>query len=202
MVGYRNSIAKRTRRRNVKNWLVCWTSFWTVALCCLRAIGNGRNYYRCGSWKRRVNRSRDGKRAPPPKKVCSQTRDFHVTVRGRRKLKRTFAVATTFSTPSDKNDDNKDDPLRRTKKPWGGLIKDIERRLPYYKSDFSQGLNLQCIASAIFIYFAALSAAITFGGLMGKGRAAVRDYVYRRVYVSMPPIDNVLTFLPYHFFSG
>ncbi|XP_025420919.1 anion exchange protein 3 isoform X2 [Sipha flava] len=75
-------------------------------------------------------------------------------------------VANLTSTLSDKGDDNKDDPLKRTKKPWGGLVKDIKRRLPYYASDFSQGLNLQCIASAIFIYFAALSAAITFGGLM------------------------------------
>jgi hypothetical protein len=78
-----------------------------------------------------------------------------------------FTVANLTSTLSDKGDDNKDDPLKRTKKPWGGLVKDIKRRLPYYASDFSQGLNLQCIASAIFIYFAALSAAITFGGLMG-----------------------------------
>lgn len=78
------------------------------------------------------------------------------------------SLATTItSITSEKIDDNKDDPLRRTKKPWGGLVRDIKRRLPYYKSDFSQGLNLQCIASAIFIYFAALSAAITFGGLMG-----------------------------------
>lgn len=80
-----------------------------------------------------------------------------------------FLVATLTPTLSDKSSDkDKDDPLRRTKRPWGGLINDIKRRLPYYKSDFSQGLNLQCIASAIFIYFAALSAAITFGGLMGQ----------------------------------
>lgn len=77
-------------------------------------------------------------------------------------------VAALTPTVSDKGDDkDNDDPLRRTKKPWGGLVNDVKRRFPYYKSDFSQGLNLQCIASAIFIYFAALSAAITFGGLMG-----------------------------------
>jgi len=79
-----------------------------------------------------------------------------------------FLVAPMTSTTSEKSiDKDKDDPLRRTKKPWGGLVNDIKRRLPFYKSDFSQGLNLQCVASAIFIYFAALSAAITFGGLMG-----------------------------------
>lgn len=60
------------------------------------------------------------------------------------------------------------DPLKRTKKPFGGLVNDIKRRLPFYVSDFLDGLNGQCVAAAIFIYFAALSAAITFGGLMGK----------------------------------
>ncbi|BES98106.1 Band 3 cytoplasmic domain [Nesidiocoris tenuis] len=59
-----------------------------------------------------------------------------------------------------------DDPLRRTKYPWGGLYKDIKRRFPHYISDFTDGINGQCIAAAIFMYFAALSGAITFGGLM------------------------------------
>lgn len=60
------------------------------------------------------------------------------------------------------------DPLKRTKRPFGGLINDIKRRFPFYASDFLDGLNGQCIAASIFIYFAALSAAITFGGLMGE----------------------------------
>lgn len=76
-------------------------------------------------------------------------------------------LAEIIAPIANSGDDDEDDPLRRTKRPWGGLVKDIKRKLPYYKSDFSQGLNLQCIASAIFIYFAALSAAITFGGLLG-----------------------------------
>ncbi|XP_069684208.1 band 3 anion transport protein-like isoform X3 [Periplaneta americana] len=59
------------------------------------------------------------------------------------------------------------DPLKRTRKPFGGLINDVKRRFPQYKSDFTDGFNLQCIAAAIFMYFAALSGAITFGGLMG-----------------------------------
>lgn len=60
------------------------------------------------------------------------------------------------------------DPLRRTKRPWGGLVNDLKRRYPFYWSDFKDGMNLQTIAAAIFMYFAALSASITFGGLMGK----------------------------------
>ncbi|CAL1687515.1 unnamed protein product [Lasius platythorax] len=59
-----------------------------------------------------------------------------------------------------------DDPLRRTKRPFGGLINDIKRRYPFYLSDFIDGLNSSCLAAAIFMYFAALCTAITFGGLM------------------------------------
>lgn len=67
----------------------------------------------------------------------------------------------------DKKEDPYDDPLRRTNTPFGGLINDVKRRAPYYKSDFLDGLNCQCFSAAIFMYFAALSAAITFGGLFG-----------------------------------
>ncbi|XP_074023084.1 LOW QUALITY PROTEIN: anion exchange protein 2-like, partial [Numenius arquata] len=61
-----------------------------------------------------------------------------------------------------------DDPLRRTGRPFGGLIRDVRRRYPHYLSDFRDALNPQCIAAVIFIYFAALSPAITFGGLLGE----------------------------------
>ncbi|XP_027860598.1 anion exchange protein 2b isoform X1 [Xiphophorus couchianus] len=61
-----------------------------------------------------------------------------------------------------------DDPLKRTNRPFGGLIRDIQRRYPKYISDFSDALNSQCMAAVIFIYFAALSPAITFGGLLGE----------------------------------
>ncbi|NXU42351.1 B3AT protein, partial [Drymodes brunneopygia] len=63
-----------------------------------------------------------------------------------------------------------DDPLRRTGRPFGGLVRDICRRYPKYLSDIKDALNPQCLAAVIFIYFAALSPAITFGGLLGKGR--------------------------------
>ncbi|UYV66429.1 SLC4A3 [Cordylochernes scorpioides] len=59
------------------------------------------------------------------------------------------------------------DPLKRTQKIFGGLVEDVKSRFSWYLSDFTDGLNPQCFASAIFIYFAAISAAITFGGLMG-----------------------------------
>ncbi|XP_061569624.1 anion exchange protein 2b isoform X2 [Cololabis saira] len=61
-----------------------------------------------------------------------------------------------------------DDPLQRTGRPFGGLIRDVQRRYPKYVSDFKDALNSQCMAAVIFIYFAALSPAITFGGLLGE----------------------------------
>uniref|UniRef100_A0A8C4L323 Anion exchange protein n=1 Tax=Equus asinus TaxID=9793 RepID=A0A8C4L323_EQUAS len=61
-----------------------------------------------------------------------------------------------------------DDPLRRTGRPFGGLIRDVRRRYPHYLSDFRDALDPQCLAAVIFIYFAALSPAITFGGLLGE----------------------------------
>lgn len=70
----------------------------------------------------------------------------------------------------DDDDDKKPpyyNPLERTKRPWGGLINDLTRRYPHYKSDILDGLNAQCLAAAIFMYFAAVSGAIAFGGLLG-----------------------------------
>uniref|UniRef100_A0A8C2A8L4 Anion exchange protein n=1 Tax=Cyprinus carpio TaxID=7962 RepID=A0A8C2A8L4_CYPCA len=61
-----------------------------------------------------------------------------------------------------------DDPLRRTGRLFGGLIRDAQRRYPKYISDFKDALNPQCMAAVIFIYFAALSPTITFGGLLGE----------------------------------
>lgn len=61
-----------------------------------------------------------------------------------------------------------DDPLRRTGRPFGGLVRDIKRRYPKYLSDIKDALSGQCLAAIIFIYFAALTPAITFGGLLGE----------------------------------
>lgn len=62
----------------------------------------------------------------------------------------------------------REDPLARTGYPFGGMVKDIKRRYRHYLSDFTDALSPQVLAAIIFIYFAALSPAITFGGLLGK----------------------------------
>ncbi|XP_029081877.1 anion exchange protein 3 isoform X2 [Monodon monoceros] len=61
-----------------------------------------------------------------------------------------------------------DDPLLRTGSVFGGLVRDVKRRYPHYPSDLRDALHSQCVAAVLFIYFAALSPAITFGGLLGE----------------------------------
>ena len=60
------------------------------------------------------------------------------------------------------------DPLERTRVPFGGVINELRKRFPLYKSDLLDSLSPMCIAAVIFIFFAALSGAIAFGGLYGK----------------------------------
>ncbi|KAM9843044.1 solute carrier family 4 member 1a (Diego blood group) isoform 1-T3 [Aulostomus maculatus] len=59
-----------------------------------------------------------------------------------------------------------EDPLARTGVPFGGMVNDIKRRYRHYVSDYTDAVNAQVLAAVIFIYFAALSPAITFGGLL------------------------------------
>uniref|UniRef100_A0A8C5HTN6 Anion exchange protein n=1 Tax=Gouania willdenowi TaxID=441366 RepID=A0A8C5HTN6_GOUWI len=60
----------------------------------------------------------------------------------------------------------REDPLARTGYPFGGMVKDLKRRYRHYVSDYTDAVNPQVLAAVIFIYFAALSPAITFGGLL------------------------------------
>ena len=48
----------------------------------------------------------------------------------------------------------------------GGVINDIKRRLPFYAADFKDGLHPKTIASVMFLFFACLAPAVTFGGVM------------------------------------
>uniref|UniRef100_A0A8C1GDA6 Anion exchange protein n=1 Tax=Cyprinus carpio TaxID=7962 RepID=A0A8C1GDA6_CYPCA len=78
------------------------------------------------------------------------------------------ASVITFSSLSEEEDQFDVDPLKRSGIPFGGLIHDIRRRYPRYISDLKDAVDTQCIAAVIFIYFAALSPTITFGGLLGE----------------------------------
>ncbi|KJE97041.1 hypothetical protein CAOG_07527 [Capsaspora owczarzaki ATCC 30864] len=58
--------------------------------------------------------------------------------------------------------------LKRSGRIFGGLINDVRNRLPYYKSDFVDGLNFQTLAAVGFIFFVCYAAALTFGAIMGE----------------------------------
>ncbi|KAM9802531.1 anion exchange protein 3 isoform 2-T2 [Syngnathus typhle] len=68
----------------------------------------------------------------------------------------------------EEDGDQEMDPLKRSGIPFGGLLHDIRRRYPNYVSDLKDAVDMQCVAAVIFIYFAALSPTITFGGLLGE----------------------------------
>eukprot|EP00612_Vaucheria_litorea_P005537 CAMPEP_0171461878 /NCGR_PEP_ID=MMETSP0945-20130129/6142_1 /TAXON_ID=109269 /ORGANISM="Vaucheria litorea, Strain CCMP2940" /LENGTH=486 /DNA_ID=CAMNT_0011988297 /DNA_START=310 /DNA_END=1770 /DNA_ORIENTATION=+ len=46
-------------------------------------------------------------------------------------------------------------------------MKDLKTKLPHYKSDFSDGLNIKTLSAIFFLFFACLAPAVAFGGLMG-----------------------------------
>uniref|UniRef100_UPI0037E89E15 anion exchange protein 3 n=1 Tax=Semicossyphus pulcher TaxID=241346 RepID=UPI0037E89E15 len=94
--------------------------------------------------------------------------------RKERELKRQHSSAgielnnKEVSPEEEEEGDQEVDPLKRSGIPFGGLIHDIRRRYPQYVSDLKDALDMQCLAAVIFIYFAALSPTITFGGLLGE----------------------------------
>lgn len=46
-----------------------------------------------------------------------------------------------------------------------GITRDYAARLPLFKSDITDGLNTQCLAATLFLFFACLAPAVGFGGL-------------------------------------
>ncbi|XP_055630443.1 anion exchange protein 3 isoform X4 [Toxorhynchites rutilus septentrionalis] len=86
-------------------------------------------------------------------------------------------------------------PLEKTNRLWGGLINDIKRRYPMYMSDIKDGLNTETLAATIFMYFAALSTAITFGGLAS-------DKTHNLIGISETLISASMVGLVFHLLSG
>ncbi|GMR31661.1 hypothetical protein PMAYCL1PPCAC_01856 [Pristionchus mayeri] len=59
----------------------------------------------------------------------------------------------------------------RTGSPFGGLIEDVKRKLPPFKSDFTdffRGRLSQSLAATIFMFFANITSIITFGAVMER----------------------------------
>ena len=51
-------------------------------------------------------------------------------------------------------------------RPFSGLVADVKRRYPKYWSDIKDAFSIQVLASIIFIFFANITPAITFGGVL------------------------------------
>lgn len=76
----------------------------------------------------------------------------------------TAAAAAAQRTPG-----KDDDALLRTGRLFGGLIKDVQRKFPHYKSDFIDAFkNFKCLVTFIFVYFATIAPCVTYGGLLSK----------------------------------
>ena len=77
-------------------------------------------------------------------------------------------MALTEKKDEEEGGKEEEDPLRRTNVPFGGCIKEICLRYPQYWSDIRDGCNVLCIATILYIFFAVVASAITFGGLWGE----------------------------------
>uniref|UniRef100_A0A8D8MPB3 Anion exchange protein n=1 Tax=Culex pipiens TaxID=7175 RepID=A0A8D8MPB3_CULPI len=86
-------------------------------------------------------------------------------------------------------------PLEKTNRLWGGLFNDIKRRYPMYMSDIKDGLNAETLAATIFMYFAALSTAITFGGLAS-------DKTHNLIGISETLVSCAFVGLIFHTLAG
>ncbi|KAM6980767.1 LOW QUALITY PROTEIN: electroneutral sodium bicarbonate exchanger 1 [Aplochiton taeniatus] len=96
-------------------------------------------------------------RIEPPKNVPSQEK------------RKTPGVPTGSACPAEEGHAEHHGPeMQRTGRIFGGLVLDIKRKAPFYLSDYKDGLNLQCVASFLFLYCACMSPVITFGGLLGE----------------------------------
>ncbi|NXW52245.1 S4A8 protein, partial [Nyctiprogne leucopyga] len=94
-------------------------------------------------------------RIEPPKNVPSQE-------------KRKMPGAPDDNAAHSKPEKHSGPELERTGRLFGGLIRDVKRKAPWFWSDFRDGLRLQCLASILFLYCACMSPVITFGGLLGE----------------------------------
>jgi len=61
-----------------------------------------------------------------------------------------------------------------------GIRNDIRRRLPHYKSDWTDGFHRKSISAVLYLYFACLAPTVAFGGLtniLTGGKIGVTDFI-------------------------
>uniref|UniRef100_A0A8C4SYS2 Anion exchange protein n=1 Tax=Erpetoichthys calabaricus TaxID=27687 RepID=A0A8C4SYS2_ERPCA len=87
--------------------------------------------------------------------------------RKERENKKATIVGLEPEIKEEQKEEVEDDPLKRSGFPFGGC-------------DIRDALHTQCLAAIVFIYFAALSPTITFGGLLGEktnGMMGVKELI-------------------------
>ena len=98
---------------------------------------------------------------------------------------------------SDENeeDGDEDNSLERTGRLFGGMIEDIKRKAPFFASDWTDAVSLQCLSSGIFLFFAVITPVITFGGLWG-------DATNQEIGAMESIFGAAIAGVAYHLFSG
>ncbi|XP_058121393.1 band 3 anion transport protein isoform X2 [Anopheles ziemanni] len=134
------------------------------------------------------------KKALDAKLKSKQSVEVHLTGDEEKKLLAAAADAETGAGGGGGKKPKKN-PLEKTNRWWGGLINDIKRRYPMYKSDIMDGLNTETLAATIFMYFAALSTAITFGGLSS-------DKTHNLIGISETLVSASFVGLVFHLLAG
>ncbi|XP_045168202.1 electrogenic sodium bicarbonate cotransporter 1-like isoform X6 [Mercenaria mercenaria] len=97
-------------------------------------------------------------RIEPPQKVQSQ-------------MHRRMSSAQLLDYKGDDDDEggHGDDPtLQMSKIPFNGLYNDIKRKLPWYWSDYKDGIHIQCLAAFVYVFLGTFTPNVTFGGLLGQ----------------------------------
>ena len=64
--------------------------------------------------------------------------------------------------------------------PFSGLLKDIKRRAPQYRSDWIDGFRKRTIGASLFLYFTCLAPVVAFGGianLITEGSIGVIEFI-------------------------
>lgn len=122
-------------------------------------------------------------RIEPPKSVPSQD------------SRKTAGMPNGTAVQDEEEEEHGDPTLVRSGRIFGGLVADIKRKLPFYLSDFKDGIHIQCFASFFFVYFACLTPIITFGGLLGSA-------LDNNMAAMESLLSGAICGITYHLFAG
>jgi hypothetical protein len=75
-------------------------------------------------------------------------------------------------------------------------LADIKRKLPWYLSDYKDAMNMQCVATICFMYFALLAPIVTFGGLLEEATHQRMVWnIIKKIYLAIVSINKIFYFL-------